>query len=162
VATDEAHSSLGLAALTPAERRVFDVALRGLTVKEIAAELVVSDATVASHLSRIYAKFGVRSRTELLSRVATATASQAMPRDDARAPRRVIEERAWIAGIVVALGVASGLVAPLSSLVLGPGIVGVALWRGQRAFGRARGIVLVVGALLIAEALFVVGTYRAV
>ena len=38
---------------------------QGLTNREVAAELVVSAKTVEHHLSRVYAKVGVRSRTEL-------------------------------------------------------------------------------------------------
>ena len=37
----------------------------GLTNREVAASLVVSVKTVESHLARIFAKLGVRSRTEL-------------------------------------------------------------------------------------------------
>ncbi|HEY9559026.1 MAG TPA: LuxR C-terminal-related transcriptional regulator [Acidimicrobiales bacterium] len=38
---------------------------RGLTNREAATELIISAKTVEHHLSRIYAKLGVRSRTEL-------------------------------------------------------------------------------------------------
>jgi len=51
--------------LTPSERRVVDLAARGLTNKEIAAELFVSVYTVEDHLSHAYAKLGVRSRAQL-------------------------------------------------------------------------------------------------
>ena len=37
----------------------------GLTNREIAAALFLGERTVATHLTHIYAKFGVRSRTEL-------------------------------------------------------------------------------------------------
>lgn len=37
----------------------------GRTNREVAAELVISAKTVEHHLSRIYAKLGVRSRTDL-------------------------------------------------------------------------------------------------
>jgi DNA-binding CsgD family transcriptional regulator len=56
--------------LTPAERRVAELAAQGLTNKEIAQTLVVSVNTVEFHLSNTYAKLGVRSRTELASRLA--------------------------------------------------------------------------------------------
>lgn len=52
-------------ALTPAERRVAELAARGLSNKEIATHLVVSVNTVESHLKRSYAKLGIRSRSQL-------------------------------------------------------------------------------------------------
>jgi DNA-binding CsgD family transcriptional regulator len=55
--------------LTPAERGVAELAAQGLTNKEIAQMLVVSVSTVEFHLSNTYAKLGVRSRTELASRL---------------------------------------------------------------------------------------------
>jgi DNA-binding CsgD family transcriptional regulator len=54
--------------LTPAERRVASLVSDGRTNREIAAALFLSERTVASHLTHIYAKLGVRSRTELAGR----------------------------------------------------------------------------------------------
>ncbi len=51
--------------LTPAERRVAALVAEGGTNREVAAALFVTERTVASHLSHVYAKLGVRSRTEL-------------------------------------------------------------------------------------------------
>ncbi len=51
--------------LTAAERRVADLVASGRTNAEVAAALFLAERTVASHLTRIYAKVGVRSRTEL-------------------------------------------------------------------------------------------------
>ena len=51
--------------LTPTERRVAELVAEGRPTKTVAAELFVSVKTVEGHLSRIYAKLGVRSRTEL-------------------------------------------------------------------------------------------------
>jgi DNA-binding CsgD family transcriptional regulator len=51
--------------LTPAERRVADLVAEGRTNREVAAALFLTERTVASHLSHVYAKLGVRSRTEL-------------------------------------------------------------------------------------------------
>jgi len=59
----------GAATLTPAERRVADLAIDGLANKEIAGRLGVSTATVERHLSRAYAKVGVASRTQLIRRL---------------------------------------------------------------------------------------------
>lgn len=51
--------------LTPSEDRVADLAAFGHSNKEIAARLFVSVHTVEAHLSRAYAKLGVRSRAQL-------------------------------------------------------------------------------------------------
>jgi DNA-binding CsgD family transcriptional regulator len=56
--------------LTPTERRVAELVATGRTNKEVAASLFVTDRTVESHLTHIYAKLGVRSRSELASRFA--------------------------------------------------------------------------------------------
>jgi DNA-binding CsgD family transcriptional regulator len=51
--------------LSPVERRVARLAAAGRTNKEIADALFLSARTVAGHLSHVYGKLGVRSRTEL-------------------------------------------------------------------------------------------------
>lgn len=50
---------------SPSERRVAELAVEGRTNREIAAALFLSERTVASHLTHVYAKLGIRSRTEL-------------------------------------------------------------------------------------------------
>jgi DNA-binding CsgD family transcriptional regulator len=57
--------------LTSAERRVAALVAEGRTNREVAAALFLAERTVASHLTRIYAKLGVRSRTELARKVQT-------------------------------------------------------------------------------------------
>jgi DNA-binding CsgD family transcriptional regulator len=51
--------------LTAVEERVARLAVAGRTNREIAATLFMSVRTVEGHLSHIYRKFGIRSRTEL-------------------------------------------------------------------------------------------------
>ncbi len=51
--------------LTAAERRVAALVAEGRTNREVAAALFLTERTVAGHLTRVYAKLGVRSRTEL-------------------------------------------------------------------------------------------------
>ncbi|HEV2360640.1 MAG TPA: LuxR C-terminal-related transcriptional regulator, partial [Acidimicrobiales bacterium] len=51
--------------LTPTEGRVVGLAANGMSNKEIARELFVSVNTIEGHLSRAYAKLGVRSRGQL-------------------------------------------------------------------------------------------------
>ena len=55
--------------LTEAERRVAGLAADGKTNREIAAALFTGTTTVEAHLTRIYSKMGIRSRTELARRV---------------------------------------------------------------------------------------------
>ncbi len=60
--------------LTASEGRVTDLAVQGLSNKEIAQALFVTVHTVEVHLSHAYAKLGVRSRTQLAGRLAAGEA----------------------------------------------------------------------------------------
>jgi DNA-binding CsgD family transcriptional regulator len=51
--------------LTAAERRVASLVADGRTNREVAAALSLGERTVETHLTHIYAKLGVRTRTEL-------------------------------------------------------------------------------------------------
>jgi DNA-binding CsgD family transcriptional regulator len=51
--------------LTPTERRVAELVADGHTNREVADRLFLSPKTVAAHLTAVYAKVGVHSRTEL-------------------------------------------------------------------------------------------------
>ncbi len=53
--------------LTPAQRRVLELLLDGLTEKGVAGALDVSEHTVHSHTKDIYVACGVHSRAELLA-----------------------------------------------------------------------------------------------
>lgn len=75
---EKARSELGrvggrrrVEGLTPAELRVATLVAAGRTNREVAAALFLGERTVAGHLTHIYAKLGVRSRTELASKVET-------------------------------------------------------------------------------------------
>jgi DNA-binding NarL/FixJ family response regulator len=57
--------------LTASERRVAELVASGLSNKEVAAQLYVSVYTVEAHLSNVYAKLGIRSRTQLARRLHT-------------------------------------------------------------------------------------------
>jgi DNA-binding CsgD family transcriptional regulator len=59
--------------LTSAERRVAALVAAGRTNREVAAQLFTTVGTVEVHLTRIYRKLAVRSRTELALRVAEGT-----------------------------------------------------------------------------------------
>lgn len=56
--------------MTATERRVADLVMQGCTNRQIADELVVTVSAVQAHLTRIYAKHDVRSRTQLINRMA--------------------------------------------------------------------------------------------
>lgn len=148
--TDQAFD---LATLTPAERRVFEVAIRGVSVKEIATELHVTEATVASHLSRMYAKLGVRGRAELIARASRPTS----PEQAGLRWRRVASPWAGIAAAALAL--AAGVFMPLLGVILGPFLVAAA-WQGRSHLGWARWVVLAAGVLLIAEGLVLMVGFR--
>jgi len=60
-------------ALTPQEAQVATAVASGLSNPEVAAALFVSRKTVEAHLSRVYRKLGVRSRTELALRLNDVT-----------------------------------------------------------------------------------------
>jgi DNA-binding NarL/FixJ family response regulator len=59
--------------LTVAETRVAELVATGATNKEVAAQLFTTVATVEAHLTRVYRKIGLRSRSELARRVADGT-----------------------------------------------------------------------------------------
>ena len=63
--SDEVRAaSEGLASLTPQQFRVLTMVCEGLLNKQIAYELNVSEATVKAHVTAIFRKLGVRTRTQ--------------------------------------------------------------------------------------------------
>ncbi len=72
------------AVLTPREREVLVLLARGQSQGKIAAELVISEKTVATHIQRILAKLGVHSRAQAVAvayreRLVGDTDSHAVP-----------------------------------------------------------------------------------
>jgi DNA-binding NarL/FixJ family response regulator len=61
----DGHQALLMASLTRREAEVAQLVGGGSTNAEIARALYMSLATVKTHLSQIYAKLGVRNRTQL-------------------------------------------------------------------------------------------------
>jgi len=56
--------------LTPTERRVAELAARGLTNREVETAAYMSPKTVEANLARVYRKLGITSRAELGARMA--------------------------------------------------------------------------------------------
>ncbi len=73
--------------LTPTEARIAELVGGGATNREVAAELFISVKTVEGTLSRVYRKFGVRSRTALARAIAISPAGG---RAEAALPRRAV------------------------------------------------------------------------
>jgi DNA-binding CsgD family transcriptional regulator len=68
-ADSAARASLLLVAhgLTPAQRRIAQLVLRGRTTRQIMQELRISEHTVQDHLKAVFDKFDVRSRRDLVA-----------------------------------------------------------------------------------------------
>ena len=81
------RAARGTAELTERERDIAGLVSAGKSNKEVAASLFLSEKTIEHHLSRIYAKLGVRSRVELANAEweaaawgqSSASSSRAMP-----------------------------------------------------------------------------------
>jgi DNA-binding NarL/FixJ family response regulator len=81
---EKAHAELGRIGgrgprggeLTPNELRLAELVAEGRSNKEIAAALFVTPKTVGTTLSRLYAKLGVHSRTELVRRLGEQRATK--------------------------------------------------------------------------------------
>jgi DNA-binding NarL/FixJ family response regulator len=51
--------------LTPHELRIAEMAMNGMTNREIASKFDVTSRTIELHLTRIYRKLAIRRRTQL-------------------------------------------------------------------------------------------------
>jgi len=60
---EQAESATGL---TATEQQVVDLVVAGCTNRQAADRLFISVSAVEAHLTRVYAKFGVTSRTQLV------------------------------------------------------------------------------------------------
>jgi len=65
---ERGRATHGWDSLTPAEARVVELVVEGLSNKDIASRLFVSTATVKTHLVHVYRKLEIRSRAELAAK----------------------------------------------------------------------------------------------
>ena len=75
-----------LSLLSPREREVLDAAIQGLSARDMARQLSLSEATVRSHLSAIYSKLGVSGRIELLASLKGTVAPKNVPSREPEIP----------------------------------------------------------------------------
>ena len=64
------HAERGWHSLTDPERNVVELVMQGLTNRQIAARLSLSQYTVQTHLKRIYRRLDVARRSELAAMAA--------------------------------------------------------------------------------------------
>ena len=62
------HSKLHALGITPRELEILELIAEGLSNKEIAARVNVSENTVKTHSSRVFDKLGARRRTQAVQR----------------------------------------------------------------------------------------------
>jgi len=53
--------------VTPRQRQILDLAVRGLTDKEIATDLGVAVSTIRTHLERFYRENGLRNKNQAVA-----------------------------------------------------------------------------------------------
>ncbi|MGI8928659.1 MAG: helix-turn-helix domain-containing protein [Candidatus Limnocylindrales bacterium] len=113
----DVDGSLDLSSLSPREREVLDQALKGGSVAAIAATLSLSEATIRSHLTQIYAKLGVSGRLELLARMKGAPPLTELPAALPHGRRSIrlsdpstLAKLAMLAAIALVLGLGAGFV----------------------------------------------------
>jgi len=78
-----------LESLTPREREIFDMLLEGVSPKEIAYRLKISNATVDFHRTKLYKKLGVQSLHGLFANY-TANAKTAQPAAMGKIPVNIL------------------------------------------------------------------------
>jgi len=82
VETEELSIAEALANLTPQQFRVATMVCQGLLNKQIAYELSVTEATIKAHMTEIFRKLGVHSRTQAALAIERLSVSPASNLDE--------------------------------------------------------------------------------
>ncbi|MEL7029595.1 MAG: response regulator transcription factor, partial [Pseudomonadota bacterium] len=79
---DAEEAAERLASLTPTQLRVLTLVREGLLNKQIAYELDISEATVKAHLTAIFRKLGVQTRTQAVMAAGVLEVERPAPREE--------------------------------------------------------------------------------
>ena len=83
----------GVEALTASERRVAELAAEGLTNREIAQALFLTENTIQTHLKSVFRKLAIRSRSQLTRALQISPGISPTRRERAPQPRRLEHQR---------------------------------------------------------------------
>lgn len=122
------------------------LALTGLSVREIAEQLVVGESTVHTHLTHVYRKLGVRGRLDLL---ALRPSDEDAEREVTSPPTR--DTRGFEVGVgVAAIALVVAVFVPVTAFALAPALLAAALIAARRMSPRLEGarIPLLLGGLV--------------
>ena len=78
--------------LTPAQTRVAELVVDGLSNREIASTLYMSPRSVEAHLTKIYREYGVRSRAQLVATLSAAGIATGVKRERVMTRSRYLNE----------------------------------------------------------------------
>lgn len=66
---EDIHARLGAVGLTPRQQKVVELVMRGMSNREIAAQLLIEEYTVKVHLRDIFHRLNVHRRTAIIAKV---------------------------------------------------------------------------------------------
>lgn len=133
--------ALDLSKLSRSEHQVLEEARSGSPAIEVARQLSLTEATVRTHLSHIYAKLGVRGRVELLARMQqdgpTSIGQRVQPEvldGDEPGTTSTLEVRPWrsilISTVGALVGIGAGFVLLPATAVSPPAVLLLPLLAG--------------------------------
>ena len=71
-----AGAGAGIASLSRREQEIANLVADGLTNREIGSRLYLSEKTIETHLTRVFQKLGLRSRTQVAAALAAIRAAE--------------------------------------------------------------------------------------
>ncbi|MGH2468015.1 MAG: helix-turn-helix domain-containing protein, partial [Candidatus Limnocylindrales bacterium] len=126
--------------LSAREREVLALALTGMTASAMAEALFVTEATIRSHLARIYAKVGVHNRVELVLAFEDPAAGPmpSRPHETSSSEQRSPPPRPWYARVRLAAAsiVILSAILALGLILLPPRSISTPLSTIAAALGR--------------------------